>query len=157
MKKTLRRMSPNVTMALEDSLIILRHLIDDTDSTVYSDERLIELLYISAIYVNMDVGASYSVNTCSQTISPTPDSSFSTLTALKAACLLVRSTQKTSAQNEFTVTDGPATVNLKGIAANLKTSADGFCNQYDRAKMGYLMGNTNWGGGYAISTPNSDC
>ena len=140
---------------IEESLVILRHLIDDTAATSYTDERLLELLYISAVYVNMDIGGTYSINVCSQTISPATDSSFDTLVALKAACLLVRSTQNSYAKNDFTVTDGPSTVNLKGAAASIKISADGFCSQYERSKMLFLMGNTNFGGGLAISTPNS--
>lgn len=140
---------------IEESLTILRHLIDDTASTSYTDERLLELLYISAVYVNMDIGGNYLIDICSQTITPETDSSFDTLVALKAACLLVRSTQNSYAKNDFTVTDGPSSVNLKGAAASIKVSADGFCSQYERSKMLFLMGNTNFGGGLAISTPSS--
>ena len=140
---------------IEESLVILRHLIDDTASTSYTDERLLELLYISAVYVNMDIGGSYLIDICSQTITPETDSAFDTLVALKAACLLVRSTQNSYAKNDFTVTDGPSSVNLKGAAASIKVSADGFCIQYERSKMLFLMGNTNFGGGLAISTPSS--
>jgi len=142
---------------IEESLIILRHLIDDTVSTsyAYSDDRLIELLYISAMYVNLDIGNPYTISICSQTITPETSTTFDTLTALKAACLLVRSTQNSYAKNDFTVTDGPSTVNLKGASATLKVSADGFCSQYERGKMLYLMGDITYGGGLAISTPSS--
>ena len=142
-------------MALEDSLIFLRHLIDDTASTDYTDERLIELLYVSSVYVNLELGSGYSINICSQTITPDTDSTFNTMVALKAACLLVRSTQSTYAKCDFSVTDGPSTVSLKGTADKLKDSADGFCAQYERAKLAYLMGNSDYGGGYAITTPSS--
>lgn len=144
-------------MQLEDSLIILRHIIDDTSSVDYTDDRLIELLYIAAVYVNLDITASYSINVCNQTISPDPDNAFNTLVALKAACLLVRSTQSSYAKQDFSVTDGPSTVSLKGASASLKISADGFCNQYEKAKISYLMGSDDFGGGLAISTPNSAC
>lgn len=140
---------------IEDSLIILRHLIDDTESTSYTDERLLELLYISAVYVNMDIGANYTINICSQSITPETSTEFDTLVALKAACLLTRGSQNSYAKSDFSVTDGPSTVNLKGAAASIKVSADGFCSQYDRTKMLYLMGNSDFGGGLAISTPNS--
>lgn len=142
---------------IEDALVILRHLIDDTnsDSYSYTDDRLIELLYISSMYVNMDIGNPYTINVCSQTITPDTDANFDTLTALKAACLLVRSTQNSYAKSDFTVTDGPSTVNLKGASVSLKVSADGFCSQYERTKMLYLMGDTTYGGGLAISTPSS--
>ena len=142
-------------MALEDSLIFLRHLIDDTESTDYTDERLLELLYLSSIYVNLELGSGYTINVCSQTISPDTDSTFNIMVALKAACLLTRSTQSSYAKCDFSVTDGPSTVNLKGTADKLKVVSDDFCNQYERAKLGYLMGNSEYGGGYAITTPSS--
>lgn len=142
---------------IEDSLTTLRHLIDDTNSVSYSytDERLLELLYISAVYVNMDIGGDYVINVSGQSITPDSDTNFDILVSLKAACLLTRSSQNSYAKNDFTVTDGPSTVNLKGAAASIKVSADGFCSQYDRTKMLYLMGNSDFGGGLAISTPNS--
>jgi hypothetical protein len=142
-------------MAIEDSLVFLRHLIDDTASTDYTDDRLFELLYVSAVYVNLELGTGYSINICSQTITPDTDSTFNTLTALKAACLLIRSTQSSYAKCDFSVTDGPSTVSLKGTADKLKDSADSFCSQYERAKLSYLMGNSDYGGGYAITTPSS--
>lgn len=139
------------------SLTILRHLIDDVGTTLeYTDERLIELLYVASVYVNLELGTAYSINICAQTISPDPDSSFYTLVALKSACLLIRGVQSSYSKSDFKVTDGPSTVDLKGTADKLKTSADGFCNQYERAKMSFLMGNSDYGGGYAISTPNSE-
>lgn len=139
------------------SLTILRHIIDDVGTTLeYTDERLIELLYVASVYVNLELGTAYSINICAQTISPEPDSPFYTLVALKAACLLIRGVQSSYSKSDFKVTDGPSTVDLKGTADKLKTSADGFCNQYERAKMSFLMGNSEYGGGYAISTPNSE-
>jgi hypothetical protein len=146
-------------MSLEDtSLTLLRHLIDDVNSTYeYTDERLTELLYVSATYVNLELNTAYSINLCAQTISPDPDNVFYNLVALKAACLLVRSTQTSYAKSDFKVTDGPTSVDLKGTADKLKVSADGFCNQYERTKMAFLMGDTNYGGGYAVSTPSSAC
>ena len=146
-------------MSLEDDgLTLLRHLIDDLGNTPeYSDDRLIELLYVAATYVNLEIGTSYSISICSQTVDPDPDPSFNTLVALKSACLLVRSTQSSYAKCDFSVTDGPAKVDLKGSADKLKVSADGFCNQYERAKINFLMGSSDFGGGLAISTPNSSC
>jgi len=146
-------------MSLEtSSLTILRHLIDDMGSAPeYSDDRLIELLYVSATYVNIDIGSPYSINICGQSVSPAPSSDFCNLVALKSACLLTRSTQSSYAKCDFKVMDGPSTVDLKGAADKLKVSADGFCNQYERAKLSYLMGNSDYGGGWVISTPNSSC
>ncbi|MDZ4785613.1 MAG: hypothetical protein SGJ02_06000 [bacterium] len=141
---------------LESSLVILRHLIDDTASVDYTDDRLTELLYISAMYVNLEIGTTYSINVCSQSIDPSPDDNFNMMVALKAACMLIRGTQKSYAQSDFTITDGPSSVSLKGIAGQLKISGDGFCGQYERAKIMFLM-TGNYGGGLAITTPSSAC
>lgn len=140
-------------MAFEtDVLIMLRHLTDDLDCTyTYSDDRLIALIFVASSYVNMDLGASYTISLSSQTISPTPDSSFTNLVSLKAACLLLRSVATSYARNDFKVQDGPASVDLKGISDKLKDSANSYCEQYSRAIQKILISGTS---GVAVSTPN---
>jgi len=144
-------------MGLEsNSLITLRHIIGDVSSNSseleYTDNRLLELLYISAVQVNFDIGGSYSINICSQLIDPEPDTTFSHLVALKAACLLGRAEQSSYAKCDFRVSDGPSTVDLKGASDKIRVSTDSFCAQYEKAKLSYLMID----GGYAITTPSSE-
>lgn len=132
----------------------MRALIDDMDTNDYefTDDRLVTLLLVAANYVNMDLGGSYTVSFCAQTVTPEPDSTFISLTAYKAACLLIRSQHTSFARNDFKVTDGPTSVDLKNSADKLKVAADSICDQYNRLKFGQIMGE----GGYGVSTPNSE-
>lgn len=141
---------------ISTALVYLRHLVDDTDQDnyEYSDERLSSLLFVAASYVNRDINSSYTINLCGQTISPDPDSNFINLVSLKAACMLVRSQQASYARNDFRVSDGPTTVDLKNSADQLKSAADSICNQYEKAKLDMIMGRTV--NGYIASTPNSE-
>lgn len=136
-----------------DVITFIRHYVDDTDecNQEYTDDRLEALVYVAASYVNFDINGSYTISTSLKTITPSPDNIFTNLTALKASCLLVRSMQTSYARMDFRVTDGPSTVDLKGSADKLRTSADSLCDQYARTLNKYLMGD----GGYGILTPNS--
>jgi len=137
-----------------DTLTFVRVLIDDVESPYeYSDDRLITLIMVASNYVNMDTSSSYTINLCGQTISPTPDANFINLTALKAACMLLRSNHTSWARNDFRVSDGPTTVDLKGIADKTKVAADSICNLYEKAKLDQIMGRSI--SGYIISTPSS--
>lgn len=137
-----------------DVVTMIRHFIDDTDETSpeYSDDRLSALVFVSAIYVNMELGSGYTINVSCQTISPEPDQDFTTLVALKAACLFVRAEQTSYAKCDFRVSNGPTSVDMKGGAEFLGRAADSICAQYDKAKLSQAMGL----GGYAITTPNSE-
>lgn len=106
---------------------------------------------MSASYVNFDMNTEYTISVSGRSISPTPDSLFANLVALKSACLLVRSEQTSYSKMDFRVSDGPSTVDLKGAADKLKQVGDSICEQYARALNRYLMGV----GGYGILTPNS--
>lgn len=142
-------------MSLESEVLpILRNIIDDTDesSYEYSDERLISLIYIAASYVNNELNQEYEISVCSQTFSPEPTSSFINIVAYKAACILTRSVQKSYSKYDFRVTDGPATVDLKGASDKLRLIGDTLCGQYEKYKMQFIMGE----GGYSVSTPNSE-
>lgn len=145
-----------MTDLLSDTLVYVRHLIDDTDESnyEYSDNRLSTLIFVSASYVNTDIRANYTINLCNQTISPEPSQDFINLVALKAACMLMRSSHTSYSRNDFRVSDGPTTVDLKGAADKIKVAADSLCEQYERAKLDLNIGRTV--NGYIISTPNSE-
>ena len=132
---------------------MIRHLIDDTaEPPEYSDDRLSSLVFVSASYVNMELGSEYVINVSCQSISPVPSQDFTTLVALKAACLFVRAEQTSYAKCDFRVSNGPTSVDMKGGAEFLGRAADSICAQYDKAKLSQAMGV----GGYAITTPNSE-
>lgn len=136
-----------------DVLTMLRHLTDDVECTyTYSDDRLLTLIFVAASYVNMDMGASYTISLANQTISPTPDSTFINLVSMKAACLLLKSIATSYAKQDFKFQDGPASVDLKGISDKIKESANSYCEQYSRSLQRILISGTS---GYAVSTPNN--
>jgi len=141
---------------ISDTLIYLRHIVDDTDEDnyEYSDKRLTTLIFVAASYVSSDIAAGYDISLCGQTISPDPDSNFINLVALRAACMLTRSVHTSWARNDFKVSDGPTTVDVKGMADKSKAAADSICQQYEKAKTDHLMGRTLTG--YIVSTPNSE-
>lgn len=141
---------------ISNALVFLRYLIDDVDESnyEYSDNRLTGLIFVAASYVNRDINGSYDINICGQSIAPNPDSNFINLVSLKAACLHVRSQQTSFARNDFRVSDGPTTVDLKSSSEQLKKSADDMCNLYEKAKLDMIMGRTV--NGYITSTPNSE-
>lgn len=141
---------------ISNAIVYLRYLIDDVDESdyEYSDNRLSGLIFVAASYVNRDINGSYEINICGQTITPNPDTNFINLVSLKAACLHVRSQQVSFARNDFRVSDGPTTVDLKNSSDQLKRSADDICHQYEKAKLDMIMGRTV--NGHIISTPNSE-
>ncbi len=140
-------------MDLLTIVTFIRHLVDDSiEPFEYSDDRLSALAITAASFVNMDISASYTISLCSQSISPEPDSKFINLVSLKAACMLMRSNHTSWARNDFRVSDGPTTVDVKGIADKIKVAADSLCEQYEKAKLYHLFGSS----GCIISTPNSD-
>lgn len=131
----------------------VRHLVDDSiEPFEFSDDRLSALTITAASFVNMDISASYTISMCSQSITPEPDSKFINLVSLKAACMLMRSVHTSWARNDFRVSDGPTTVDVKGMADKIKAAADDLCEQYEKSKLYYLFSNS----GCIISTPNSD-
>lgn len=139
------------TSALE----IFRVLINDLDESdyEYSDEALLRVLYASAYYVNKDVGGSYTISFCNQTVSPTPTDDFIQLAALKAACILAKSIHSQYSKNNFKVSDGPTSIDLSGAASELAKAAKNNCEEYLTALRSSILTS----GGLGASTPNSDC
>lgn len=139
----------------DEALTKLRYVIDDTDSSAYkyTDNRLTTLLSVSATYVKDDISADYTVNLSGGTISPDIEDIVVNLIVLKSACLLTKSEYKSSSQCAVRFTDGPSTADYKGVADSLKEAAKNFCEDYTRAMMYYLTGQSD--SIALISTPNN--
>jgi hypothetical protein len=113
--------------------IIVRVLINDmSDSPTYSDERLQQVIAVSAKYVQFDVvlDNSYRVDVINPTISPDPtdlkDEIFISLVSLKAACIIDQSALRTRAAAEgIRAALGPAMLSVNG-------SLDGFIAILDK-------------------------
>jgi hypothetical protein len=113
--------------------IIVRVLINDmSDSQTYSDERLQQVIAVSAKYVQFDVvlDHSYQVDVINPAISPDPtdlnDEIFISLVSLKAACIIDQSALRTRAASEgIKAALGPAMLSVNG-------SLDGFIAILDK-------------------------
>lgn len=120
--------------------IIVRTLISDLGSPpLYSDARLLQVLAVSAKYVQFDVvlDHKYDVSVTNSTISPDPtidnDDIFVSLVCLKAACLMDQSSIRTKAAMEgIRASLGPASLSVGGSLAGLKMIIDhGPCALYE--------------------------
>lgn len=120
--------------------IMVRTLINDLGNTpTYSDERLLQVIVVSAKYVQFDVvlDNEYTINIVDPNITPDPtqynDSIFISLVALKAACIIDQSEYRTKAALEgIRAALGPASLSVAGQSAAWKTILDkGSCASYD--------------------------
>jgi hypothetical protein len=138
---------------------IVRALVNDLDQTTYSDSRIEEMAIVAAYQVNSNISFSYTytVSLSTEAISPDPsdnaDNDFITLTALKAACNILRSEAKTKAASAISMTDGASTVSMKGVYDALKSEADDLCEKFEQAKKQFIM--SGGVGGLAILSPYS--
>lgn len=132
--------------------IIVRSLINDMgDEPTYSDDRIKQLIAVSANYVLQDANLSveYTVDVINETITPDPsanesrDNVFVGLLALKAACLLDQSTFRTKAVSEGIRTAlGSANISVAGNLAGYQTLLEvGPCKLYENLVMEYNISN----------------
>lgn len=148
-------------MAWQDEIIpIVRWNIGDTTSPLsYSDDRLEEVIVISAHYLigEVDFENTYSADIDTVTISPDPttlstkDYDFINLVAIKAACFVLGSEVKTKAVQAFRITDGPSSIDTKGSFDSLQKFHEKMCEDYAMARINYQAGNSR--AGRAILTP----
>ena len=121
----------------EDTLVrMLRAEINDLDSSVYTDARLIQVLVISAYKVLQAVSFHniYTVNVMNETISPDPveinDLDFSVLTVAKAACTILMGEAKAAASKAVMIKDGPSVLDNRTASNNLQESSKTICEAY---------------------------
>ena len=139
-------------MAWETDLVtILRNVIFDVDSTnyTYSDDRLKEMLVVSAQLVNSEIKLDndYTISISTTGISPDPtavnDFDAQNFFVLKAACLADQSSLRTKALSAGnTVKLGPGAIssgpNVNGYKLLIEV---GPCNTYESSKWEYELGN----------------
>lgn len=120
--------------------IIVRTLINDlSDTPTYSDERLLQIIVVSAKYVQFDVvlDQEYTLDVINPNITPDPtidnDSIFISLTCLKAACIIDQSSVRTKAALEgIRAALGPAQLSVGGSLEGLRMILEtGPCSAYD--------------------------
>lgn len=120
--------------------IIVRTLINDwSDQPVYSDERIIQVITVAAKYVQFDVSldTKYTVDVSNLTIDPDPtlkkDEIFTSLVALKSACIVDQSSLRTKAAVEgIRASLGPASLSVGGSLEGIRMVLEqGPCALYD--------------------------
>ena len=137
-----------------DLVTVLRNVIFDVDDTnyTYTDNRLKEMLVVSAHLVNQEIAfdTDYTITISTTGISPDPTDStdansgaFQNFVVLKAACLADQSTLRTKALAAgVSAKLGPASIstnsNLRGFEILLN---QGPCAAYENLKWEYEMGN----------------
>ena len=129
--------------------IIVRHLINDLDSSsyVFTDSRVEESILVSAQLVlhEIDFDNTYTIDVDGSSLSPDPttsgskDNSFINLVSIKTASILVGSELKTHSLNAISLRDGPSSLDLRGIVSSLKILFDDINKKYDDAKLEYKM------------------
>lgn len=120
--------------------IIVRTLINDwSDQPVYSDERIIQVITVSAKYVQFDVSldTKYNVDVSNLIIDPDPtinkDEIFTSLVSLKSACIIDQSSLRTKAATEgVRASLGPASLWVGGSLEGIRMVLEhGPCALYD--------------------------
>ena len=151
-------------MAWQGEMVrILRHIINDLDSSNYSftHDRLEESILVAAQLVSteIDFDNTYTIDVDGLVLSPDPttlatkDNAFINLTILKAACVILGSEVRSNALNSISLKDGPSSIDLRGITTGLTTLYQDHCSKYETSVMQYKAGSSV--AGQAILSPYS--
>ena len=134
------------------AILKLRYLINDLNSSdyEYSDEMLGQLLLVSSCYVKCDISADYEIDFSTGETDPVLTDAQTCLVTLKAACLLTQSEMKSNVNCGVKIVDGPTTIDTSGMPKNLVTIAQTYCEDYELAKVQYLLKNSE---GCSSTTP----
>ena len=149
-------------MAWQTEMVrILRHIVNDLDSSSYSfsDSRLEETILVAAqlVLTEIDFDKTYTVDVDALSLDPDPtaspdkDNPFITLISLKAACVIIGSEVRTHSINAVSVRDGSSAIDMKGVAAGFMLLYKDICEKYDHAVLQYKAGNSVVG--HAILSP----
>ena len=132
--------------------LIVRHLINDLDSSSYTftHDRVEESILVATQLMLNEIyfEQTYTVDVDSSSLSPDPttlsnkDDPFITLVSLKTAHLLLGSEIKTNSLNAISLKDGPSSIDMGGIAKQLEALRADMCEKFEHAKMQYQLGNS---------------
>ncbi len=128
-------------------LIILRNIINDTESTTYTDARLKTALASAAQLMLLECSFDYDyvIDVSTPDISPDPvsnsDDAFVALVTLKAAVLITGGEYRMASKNNIVVNDAWSSISLAGQASAYKALYDSFVKQYNESLMQQKFGN----------------
>tara|TARA_B100001564_G_scaffold113978_2_gene94761 strand:+ start:2086 stop:2589 length:504 start_codon:yes stop_codon:yes gene_type:complete len=131
---------------------IVRHLINDVDSTSYtfSTDRVETTILVAAqlLIMNVDFNNDYDINVEAITLSPDPtdtdtkDDPFIALACLRAACIVIGSEIRKESGNAISIKDGPSAIDLRGVTSTLTVLYQDLCKKYDESLIDYRAGNS---------------
>lgn len=126
---------------LEITIQIVRTLINDLDSNEYSDNRITEIIFVSAYTMSFEIcfEQTYVIDMDNHTISPEPSQDYITLVSLKAAMLIYNGEAKASSKYGFSIQDGPSTINANGMSKIFQDNLKNIKDMYEKAKLNYCM------------------
>lgn len=133
-----------------EMVTIVRHIVNDADedSYTYTDEKIEKVILVAARQVISEVRFpntyTVSVEGCSLSPDPTLDASldnpFVHLVCIKAACIIIGGEFKKQSMNAISVTNsayGNSSINMTGVATNLKSLHEDLCKKFEEAKFVY--------------------
>lgn len=127
----------------------LRYLLDDSDTTEYSTNRLSKFLAIAAfeVFNNISLKNSYSVDTTIPSINPDPESTpVAPLIVLKAYEIILRQEYKKLATTAgWKINDDRSSISGQGALDVLKDLLNKAAKQYKDAEVSYLTNDGNIG------------
>lgn len=143
-------------MAWENELvIILRHIVDDVDSSNYmfTDSRLEESILVAAqlIHNEMEFNIDYTIEVDNRLLSPDPtltdpkDDDFIALCCMRAAIMLMTSMIKTYSLKSISIKDGPSAIDTRGIVQGLNQVYKDIIAKYEDMKLSYQTGKLGFG------------
>ena len=131
---------------------VVRHLINDVDSTAYtfSDNRVETSILVAAqlSLMKVDYSNEYTINVEACTLSPDPtdtdtkDDPFIALTCLRAACIILGAEIRKESGNAISIKDGPSAIDLRGVTSILAVLYKDLCAKYEHALLEYRAGNS---------------
>lgn len=148
-------------------VIIVRHIIDDLDSSNYefSDDRIEEAILVSAqmIKSQVDFQHNYKIEVDNRLLTPDPtttpvgdedkDYDFINLCCLKTGLFFLNSLIKTYSIKSIIIKDGMSMLDMRNVVTGLKVLYDDLNKKYDHAILQYQTFRST--GGKAILSPYS--
>jgi hypothetical protein len=143
-------------MAWQNELvIILRHIVDDLDSSSYmfSDSRLEESILVASqlIHNEMEFTVEYTIEVDNGVLSPDPtltspkDDDFIALCCMRAAVMLMTSMIKTYSLKSISIRDGASALDTRGIVQGLSQVYKDITTKYEDMKLAYQTGKLGFG------------
>jgi len=108
----------------------------------YSDDSLEKMLVTAGVFVDVDAGFEYTIDLSTPDITPDPssDQNFISLICLKARTLIADGEYRNAARTALSHRDGPASIDTRARADNLKQVAKDSADEYARALESYNFG-----------------